>query len=115
MKPDQLATGRKLRVLTIVDTFSRFSPANQIKTLTFEELINKTEQTLTELFRRLNVEHSTAWGTVPPENVTPETIKQRKGFGLLSGLRNNNRLLRVTIDSAPELIGALLFGWFRAR
>ena len=25
--PDQLATGRKLRVLTIVDTFSRFSPA----------------------------------------------------------------------------------------
>ncbi|MBR1251452.1 hypothetical protein JQ609_31600 [Bradyrhizobium sp. AUGA SZCCT0169] len=25
--PDQLATGRKIRVLTIVDTFSRFSPA----------------------------------------------------------------------------------------
>ena len=25
--PDQLATGRKLRVLTIVDTWSRFSPA----------------------------------------------------------------------------------------
>lgn len=24
---DQLATGQKLRVLTIVDTFSRFSPA----------------------------------------------------------------------------------------
>ncbi len=24
---DRLATGRKLRVLTIVDTFSRFSPA----------------------------------------------------------------------------------------
>ena len=24
---DQLGTGRKLRVLTIVDTFSRFSPA----------------------------------------------------------------------------------------
>ena len=24
---DQLATGRKLRVLTIADTFSRFSPA----------------------------------------------------------------------------------------
>jgi putative transposase len=24
---DQLATGRKLRILTIVDTFSRFSPA----------------------------------------------------------------------------------------
>ena len=24
---DQLATGRKLRVLTIVDTFSRFAPA----------------------------------------------------------------------------------------
>ena len=24
---DQLATGRKLRVLTIIDTYSRFSPA----------------------------------------------------------------------------------------
>jgi len=24
---DQLATGRKIRILTVVDTFSRFSPA----------------------------------------------------------------------------------------
>jgi Sulfotransferase family len=79
-------------------------PRDQIKTLTFEELINKTEHTLTEIFRWLNVEHSTAWETVPPENATPETIKQRKGFGLLSRLRIKNRLLRVTIDSAPESI-----------
>lgn len=28
---DQLATGRKLRVLTIVDTFSRFSPALDVR------------------------------------------------------------------------------------
>ena len=28
---DQLATGRKLRVLTIVDTFSRFSPAQKLR------------------------------------------------------------------------------------
>src|SRR5437868_7572407 len=28
---DQLATGRKLRVLTIVDTFSRFSPATEAR------------------------------------------------------------------------------------
>ena len=28
---DQLATGRKLRVLTIVDTFSRFSPATEVR------------------------------------------------------------------------------------
>ncbi len=28
---DQLATGRKLRVLTIVDTFSRFSPATEVQ------------------------------------------------------------------------------------
>jgi Sulfotransferase family len=79
-------------------------PRDQIKILTFEELINKTEQTLMEIFRWLRVEPSTAWETVPPENITPETIEQRKGFGLLSGLRNKNRLLRVTIDSGPESI-----------
>lgn len=28
---DQLATGRKLRVLTIVDTFSRFLPATEAR------------------------------------------------------------------------------------
>ncbi len=28
---DQLATGRKLRVLTIIDTFSRFSPALDVR------------------------------------------------------------------------------------
>jgi putative transposase len=28
---DQLATGRKLRVLTIIDTFSRFSPATEVR------------------------------------------------------------------------------------
>lgn len=28
---DQLGTGRKLRVLTIVDTFSRFSPATEVR------------------------------------------------------------------------------------
>jgi putative transposase len=28
---DQLATGRKLRVLTIVDTFTRFSPATEVR------------------------------------------------------------------------------------
>jgi len=45
---DQLATGRKLRVLTIVDTFSRFSPALEprftFRGIDFEEVLEKVSR-----------------------------------------------------------------------
>jgi hypothetical protein len=77
---------------------------DQIKTLTFEELINKTEPTMRAIFRWLNVDHSTAFETVPPENVTPEMIEQRRGGGLLCALHKKNRFLQWAIDSAPESV-----------
>jgi hypothetical protein len=75
---------------------------DQIKTLSFEELINKTEPTMTAIFRWLKVDPSATFETVPPKNVTPETIEQRRGGGLLSDLRDKNPLLRIAIDSTPE-------------
>jgi hypothetical protein len=77
---------------------------DQIKTLTFEELINKTEPTMTAIFQWLNVEHSTAFEAVPRENVTPEAIEQARGVRSLWGLRKKNLLLQNAIDSAPESI-----------
>jgi hypothetical protein len=77
---------------------------DQIKTLTFEELINKTEATMTSIFRWLNVDHSSAFKTVSPENVTPEAIEQRRCARLLWGLREKNRLWQDAIDDAPESV-----------
>jgi hypothetical protein len=74
---------------------------DQIKTLTFEELINKTEPTVTAIFRWLNVDHSTAFETVPPENVTPELIEQRRAFW---GLHDKHRFLQTAIDSSPKSV-----------
>ncbi len=76
----------------------------QIKTLTFEELTNRTESTITDIFRWLKVDRSTAFEAVPPQNVTPELIEQRRGGGLLTGLRYKNRLLKMTMDSVPKSI-----------
>jgi putative transposase len=47
---DQLATGRKLRVLTIVDTFSRFSPALDVR-FTFKGA------DVVEVLERIGAEH----------------------------------------------------------
>jgi hypothetical protein len=74
---------------------------DQIKSLTFEELINKTEPTMTAIFRWLRVEHSTAFETVPPENVTAEAIEQRRVFW---GLRDKHRFLQAAVDSAPKSV-----------
>jgi hypothetical protein len=76
----------------------------QIKTLTFEELTNETDATMMDIFRWLDVEQSTAFRAVPPQNVTPEVIEQRRGAGLLTRLRYKNRLLQMAMDGVPEPI-----------
>ncbi len=79
----------------------------QIKALTFEELTNNTKSTVSEIFRWLNVGQSTAFETVPPQNVTPEIIEKRRGRGLLTGLRHKNRLSQVAMESVPESVTRL--------
>ena len=47
---DQLATGRKLRILTIVDTFSRFSPATDPRfSYKGEDVVQTLEQVCHEV------------------------------------------------------------------
>ena len=87
-----------------LEPYFELFPREQIKTLTFEELTSKTGATMRSIFRWLRVEHSTAFEDVPPENVTPEGIEQRRGGRLLSGLRDKNRLLRAAFDSAPDSV-----------
>ncbi len=79
----------------------------QIKAITFEELTNNTKSTMTDIFRWLDVEQSTAFETVPPQNVTPELIEQRRGGGLLTGLRYKNRFLQMAMDGVPEPVMGL--------
>ncbi len=75
---------------------------DQIKTLTFEELINNRNQTIASIFRWLKVDCRVSIATVSPENVTPNIIKQRTARSLY-GLREN-RFLRAAIDAAPDSV-----------
>jgi hypothetical protein len=102
IKNDQRYRDVSYYAMQLAPYFALFA-RHQIKTLTFEELTNKTEPTMTAIFRWLSVDHSTAFETVPPQNVTPEVIEQRRGGALpWWRLRDKKRLMRVAIDSAPE-------------
>ena len=46
---DQLATGRKLRVLTVIDTFTRYVPVLDVKfNYRGEDVVNSLERVCTE-------------------------------------------------------------------
>lgn len=76
---------------------------DQIKTLTFEELISDPNQTMASIFHWLKVDGRLPVGAVPPENVTPDIIEQRR-LKLLYGLRDHNRLFRAAIEQAPDAV-----------
>jgi Sulfotransferase family len=82
--------------------YFRLFKRDQIRTLTFEELIGNTEASIVSLLKWLNLDHSTAMRTIPPENVTPDSITYRRAGWLLAGLRYKNRLLRAIIDHTPD-------------
>ena len=77
---DQLATGRKLRVLTIVDTFSRFSPVLDAR---FSYRGEDVVATLDRVCRFLGIAEGRI-GTVPPDNSRPYVVPGRRA-GVLGG------------------------------
>lgn len=79
---------------------------DQIETLTFEALTSNPNQTMASIFRWLKVDCRVTIATAPPENVTPNIIKQRP-VRSLCGLRDKGRFLRVAIDRAPDSVRRL--------
>lgn len=66
---DQLATGRKIRVLTVVDTFSRFSPAVDAR---FSYKGEDVVQTLERVCRQVGYPATFVWTMAA--NSSPETL-----------------------------------------
>jgi hypothetical protein len=74
---------------------------DQIKTLTFEELIAHPKESIASILKWLNLNSSVATPKLPPENVTPDVINRRRASWLLHGLRYKSDLLRALIDQTP--------------
>jgi len=83
--------------------YLRFFKREQIKTLTFEELIKNTKETVRSILQWLNIESSVV-PLLSPENATPEVIEQRIGGGVLYGLREKGPVFRAAIDSVPDFV-----------
>jgi hypothetical protein len=81
--------------------YFRLFKREQIKTLTFEELIENTSESIASILRWLSLDCSTATPKLSPVNTTPDIVEQRRAGWLLHGLRYKNCLLRVLIDHAP--------------
>jgi transposase InsO family protein len=85
---DQLATGRKLRVLTIVDTFSRFSPALEPRfTFRGTDVVEVLERVGREigLPAAIRVDHPRRspahWRLVSPKILEPHRRRHRQAAG----------------------------------
>ena len=76
---------------------------DQIKILTFEELISNTTQAVASIFRWLNLDNSLATASRQPENVTPKIIKQSR-LNLPRQLIRQMPFFRAAVDFIPDSI-----------
>jgi len=91
----------KMQIAPYLTAFGR----DQIKLLTFEELIGNTVQTVRGIFRWLSVDGSFDLPLIPPANVTPETIDQFPAWWeSVSRLKKHNDLVNGAIDHIPVSI-----------
>jgi hypothetical protein len=91
----------KMQLLPYLKAFKR----DQLGLLTFEELINNTDQTVRSIFRWLNVDSSVELPPVPPQNVTPESIDLSPAWwDTTSRLKNNGSFIDAAIDYIPTSI-----------
>jgi Sulfotransferase family len=81
--------------------YFRLFGRDQIKILTFEELIANPKASVASILKWLNLNSWVTTPRLPPENVTPDVIKQRRASWLLHGLRYKSDLLRALIDQTP--------------
>jgi hypothetical protein len=91
----------KMQISPYLKAFKR----DQLKLLTFEELISNTAETVREIFRWLNVDSSFELPLISPENVTPETVEQLPAWWeSVSRFKKQNDLVNAAIDYIPASI-----------
>ena len=87
--------------------YLRLFGRDQIKTLTLEQLVCNSSESIRSILDWLNLDSLFSPSSLPAENTTPDIVGQRIGSGLLYGLRNKSRFLRAVIDYAPALVRRL--------
>jgi hypothetical protein len=86
--------------MQLLPYFERFR-REQIKLLTFEEMIRNPGEVIGSIFRWLNLDVSVATLNFEPSNKTPELVTQPILSGVLHRLRHENPFLRFAIDRLP--------------
>ena len=76
---------------------------DQIKILTFEELISNTTHAMGAVFSWLNLDSSLATVSHQPENVTPEVINQSR-FNLPRQLMRQIPFFRAAVNLVPDSV-----------
>ena len=76
---------------------------DQLKILTFEELVSDTTQAIVSIFSWLNLDSSLATVSHQPENVTAKTIEQSR-WNLPRRLIRKTPFLRTAVDFVPDSV-----------
>jgi hypothetical protein len=85
-----------------LDSYFAFFDREQIKVLTFEELIEHPDRTVNSIFTWLKLDGFAAASSFQPQNVTPETISG--SIWLWRRLRRRPGPLRDAIDRLPASV-----------
>jgi Sulfotransferase family len=89
--------------MQLLPYFERFS-RDQIKLLTFEEMISNTREVFKSICRWLKLDASVPIPIPQPSNVTPEIVVQPILSGLLHRLRHENHFFRLAVDRVPNSV-----------
>jgi hypothetical protein len=101
IKNDPLYRDVSYYAMQLLPYFERFS-RDQIRLLTFEEMISNPSEVIGSIFRWLNLDASVVTSKNPEaRNTTPELIAQPILSGALHRLWHENRLFRLAVDCVP--------------
>jgi hypothetical protein len=89
--------------MQLLPYFERFR-RDQIRLLTFEELLSSTSEVIGSICRWLNLDTSVPTLTLQPSNATPEIVAQPILSGVLHRLRHDNRFFRLAVDYIPNSV-----------
>jgi len=82
--------------------YFRWFDRDQIMILTFEDLIQRTEQVIGSIFSRLGVDGPSDWRSVEPQNVSPASVK--RPIWKWQQMRRRNHLISGAIEHLPEAL-----------
>jgi len=101
-----------MQLVPYLDRFDR----NQIRILTFEELIENHDEVIKSIFRWLGLDEAIQIPPVTPENVGPDLVQQRaRWWNKVRRVSEKHTLLLNTYYKMPDAIRRYLFSELSSR